>query len=330
MGNGNSQKLQEKPSRKISTNAQNLHDATGISGVTTASEIHKRAQEVDSHDFHKRFSLSRTALGDGHESIVREAYDTLFKRKVAVKTILMDKITPKDAAAIRQEIDILEVLDHPHIIKCYEVFHEGDYLHLILERAELGDLCGLIRREGMLSESEAFFIIAQVLLALLYLHKEKRLIHCDIKLENVVLCKDRMVKLIDFGTAASIPDCNSLVKEDEIKGTLMYLAPECWEGLYLPASDMWAVGVMLCEMLFFMPPFSGSTKEELKSQLHAVSEKGNLNFLAKLFAVRQVSEECKDFLFQLFQIAPEKRTTAEKARQHPWIIKNCFKRKPSL
>ncbi len=107
----------------------------------------------------------------------------------------------------------------------------------------------------------------------------------DLKLENVVLTKDHTAKLVDFGSAVELNGAEQFLNVGDVRGTLMYLAPECWNGIYSPASDIWALGVLLCFMLFMTVPFNAATKEEQKAKVTAVVNQNDLSVLKKLYFI---------------------------------------------
>ena len=157
--------------------------------------------------------------------------------------------------------------------------------------------------------------------------------HSDIKLENVVLTEQFYAKLVDFGLAFEFPANAPTSYLGIPTGTHVYLAPECWTGLYSTASDMWALGVLLSYLLFLVPPYFDSENERpcaLSVSATPTNRKNNVQ-LEKLypftslnpvrFKKRHVSSECKDFMQRLFRKRSCERLTAEDALKHPWLTK---------
>ena len=142
----------------------------------------------------------------------------------------------------------------------------------------------------------------------------------DIKLENVVFMRDNTAKLIDFGSAGELRDCPAFLNVGRLRGTPPYLAPECWNDIYSPASDMWALGVLLCNLLFFRPLFNYPTIDTLKSHVLAAGAVDPPTYLTKLFSIRTLSEEGTHFLSLLLAYESAKRITASNALLHPWIV----------
>jgi len=142
------------------------------------------------------------------------------------------------------------------------------------------------------------------------------------------------VKLIDFGSAFEFPENSPIAFVGYRNGTPAYLAPECWKGLYSPATDMWAVGVLLCYLLFLKPPyFDPPSDDECKaaiSGMNFTTDKGESVHLKRLYSIvniivryenRFVSKECKEFLSGLLRKKYQDRLTARGALAHPWIKK---------
>ena len=144
------------------------------------------------------------------------------------------------------------------------------------------------------------------------------------KLENCVLTSQTDVKLIDFGSAIELFESKTYSNTGNLRGTSLYLAPECWTGTYSPASDIWALGVLLCFILFLTAPFNANTRNELKEKICAaleIKKSKGISFVTKFCARRFISEECKDFLAKVLEVDYEQRISSEEALNHPWIKK---------
>ena len=96
-----------------------------------------------------------------------------------------------------------------------------------------------------------------------------------------MLTKDGQVKIIDFDSAIKLYGASMFINSEKIRGTAQYLAPECWTGIYSPASDIWALGVMLTLLLFFAAPFQGKSIATLKEESEKALELG-VSFLYKM------------------------------------------------
>ncbi len=194
---------------------------------------------------------------------------------------------------MRVQTRILQRCESPNIAKLYDVFEKDATLNIVMEYAPFGDLWSLLSRQGVISERSASALANELLTALNYLHTVQRVVHwyyppshlfcSDVKLENVVLGKDHVTKLIDFGSAVELHEAEQFLNVGEIRGTLMYLAPECWNGIYSPASDIWAAGILLCFILFMTVPFNCATREAQRAKMRAVEEMHDKFFLNRVY-----------------------------------------------
>ena len=140
-------------------------------------------------------------LGQGSYGTVRIAYKTVNPGQMfAVKSIKRASIKGSEEE-LRQELGILLAVDHPNIVKLHEIYLDQKYIHLVTELLEGGEISPDNTEEKRFSENQAAKIVRQSLQALNYLH-ELKIVHCDLKTENMLFAKNRkFVKLIDFGFA---------------------------------------------------------------------------------------------------------------------------------
>lgn len=174
----------------------------------------------------------------------------------AVKSIMKNKLDC-NFNSMSDEIKILQKLDHPNIIKLYEVYEDEFAYHLVSEYCSGGELFEHISQKGHLSENESRNIIKKILLAVNHLHVNG-IVHRDLKPENF-LFEGNEIKLIDFGLS-------KICKETYMKtlvGSAHYLAPEMLRGKYDAKCDMWAVGVIMYTMICGKHPFYGANNKEI-------------------------------------------------------------------
>ncbi|XP_057213656.1 cGMP-dependent protein kinase 1 isoform X2 [Triplophysa rosa] len=194
----------------------------------------------------------------GHTQLVHLKND--FRRRFALKAIRKQVIrSPGQKERIFAKKHILMDLQSPFIVRLHCTFKDARYLYMLMEACEGGDLWNLLRERGSLDEAAARFYTACVLEALSVLHS-KDVIHRDLKPENVLLDQRGYAKLTGFGCAKKL---GSLHRAWSFCGTVGYQAPEVilHKGHGLSA-DLWAVGMLLYELLNGRPLFSGS--EQLK------------------------------------------------------------------
>ena len=185
-----------------------------------------------------------------------------------IKQILIEGMNEKEKEDVLNESNILAKLDHPNIIKFYDVFESKKPKHMInivTEYADGGDLSEKIKerknKNGNFTESEILDYFTQICLAIRHIH-EKKIIHRDLKSGNIFLMKNGFVKLGDFGIAKNFQ--RTIDKAKTMVGTPYYLSPEIIESKpYDSKSDIWSLGVLLYEMMTFKMPFNANSLASL-------------------------------------------------------------------
>jgi calcium-dependent protein kinase len=167
-----------------------------------------------------------------------------------------------DIRLLEQEFEILKSVDHPNIIKFYEMYVDDDYYNLVMEFCGGGEVFEHIIARGRFSEAYASRIIKQVVSAIKHLH-DKNICHRDLKPENILFeskSKEAEVKLIDFGLAKYFTNkgADTPMMKTRI-GTPYYMAPEVLEGSYDETCDMWSIGVITYCLLCGYPPFNAES-----------------------------------------------------------------------
>ncbi|CEM19395.1 unnamed protein product [Vitrella brassicaformis CCMP3155] len=270
-----------------------------------------------------------------------------------------------------EEAALLNDLDHPSIVRVYEVYEDEDHVYCVMEMSKGGELFDRFLQRNF-TEPEAAEILKQLLGAVAYLH-EQGICHRDIKLENVMFdSSDRdtrppglksLIKLIDFGCAVRFtqlhpipsptfkpkthhhqqqqqpdidkeplgevvetmdaPEGYQWHRQDmrDVVGTTLYMAPEMFTGRYDESVDVWACGVLLYMLLCGRPPYVGESEEETEQLLRRVAE-GQHDARLPLVPRQvwdRISQSCIDLVTRLLQHDPNKRISASRALQHPWL-----------
>jgi calcium-dependent protein kinase len=191
--------------------------------------------------------------------------------KRACKQLTKGKIANMEKFTI--EINIMIKMDHPNIIKLYEVFEDNRYIHLIMEMCTGGELfdriIDRINKKKLFTEKEAAIIFKQMMSAICYCHGQK-ICHRDLKPENLLLCnnsEDSPIKVIDFGLSKIFTDNNR--KMTTKVGTAYYVSPEVLAGDYDEKCDIWSAGVILYILLTGEPPFNGPNDNEIYKKIIA-------------------------------------------------------------
>jgi len=162
------------------------------------------------------------------------------------------------AEHISKEVRIYKELSHPHIIKYYESFIEGEYVYIVMEHIDgfnLSDLIKLQAEKGApFKENQIWTVVISLCGVLKYLHQEKSVIHRDLSPSNILIDRTFRVKLADFGLAKKITQSSSNLKA--FVGTLNYTSPEVVENKpYTEKADIWSLGCLVYEMMTLKAPF---------------------------------------------------------------------------
>lgn len=191
-------------------------------------------------------------IGEGSFGRVYKARKKHSGLVVAMKFIPKLGRTEKELRSLRQEIDIMRSLHHPNIIQMLDSFETPDEVVAVTDYAE-GELFQVLEDDERLPEMQVQSIACQLVSALFYLHSH-RILHRDMKPQNILLAKRGLVKLCDFGFARCM-SLNTIVLTS-IKGTPLYMAPELVEEKpYDHTADLWSLGCILYELYFGKPPF---------------------------------------------------------------------------
>jgi len=252
-------------------------------------------------------------LGEGVFSVVRECKENETGTSYAVKVVTKSQLTEEDKKVLFDEINILQELNNPNIIRLHQVVKESTYLYFVMERMCGGELFDRIVKKTYYNEKEARDVCYILFSALAYCHKN-RITHRNVKPESLLLISetdDSSMKLSGFGFAKKAPTEHSLKTQC---GTPSYVAPEILEDKpYGTQADMWSLGVTVYILLGGYPPFI----EENQRVLFDKIRKGQYEFHEMYW--EYVSSEAKDLISSLMDTNPDTRLTAERALQHPWM-----------
>lgn len=261
-------------------------------------------------------------LGSGSFGQVRACVKRTTSETFAVK--IMSKEVPKEkrhgtnnvdfALMFRNEVSILDSLDHPHVIKIHEFFEDKHFLYAIMDKCEGGELFSQIIRKRRFSERDAAQLTKQMLSAISYIHSEG-IIHRDVKAENFLFDKrspNAKLILIDFGMSARVTDHEKPLKQ--LCGSPHYVAPELIRRCYSFKVDLWALGVVVFLMLYGKYPFEGADQRAIVQAILNAQPDYNCR-------PTPPSQLAIDFMSQLLMKDPEHRLGPEEAMQHPWIKK---------
>ncbi len=207
-------------------------------------------------------------LGDGGSSEVYLAEDTIMRRKVALKVLRARSAADTQLRHFERELRCASMLNHPNIVTVLDVGHVDD-IHFIATEYIEGETLRQRMQRGPIPVPDVLDVAIGVAQALVAAH-EAWVVHRDVKPENIMLRRDRGVKVLDFGVAtlAGGGDGTDPLRRPQI-GTLYYLSPEQVRGepIIDTRSDIYSLGIVLYEMLAQAPPFDGETMIDILAQI---------------------------------------------------------------
>ena len=293
------------------------------SDVQDQEKIKRKVSIYSGADVKKNFELIYV-LGTGAFGKVRLYRDRTNKELLyAIKTLKKEGISKTQYELIQSEINILSKLDHPNVVKYFGTFEDDFYLHIMMEYLQGHDLFKIITLKDYtkIEEKDMSEIIYQLFKTLIFLHT-KNIVHRDIKPENILFSNKKdysTLRIIDFGLATQT------VKDTKSVGTPYYMSPELIDGISVPKSDVWSVGVIMYQMLTGKFPFNSSGD---KNNLLDNIKKNPYN--TKYLEEVEYSDEVKDLIGKILVKDYNKRLSSEECIQHPWFKKFYVPKESSL
>ncbi|MBQ5355236.1 MAG: protein kinase [Clostridia bacterium] len=208
--------------------------------------------------FDNRYRIEKV-IGIGGMAIVFKATDLLMRKTVAVK-ILKDEVAADEQSVKRftNESHAVAMLSHPNIVNIYDVSVRDNIKYIVMEFVEGITLKSYMQHREVLNLREIISYTTQILRALDHAHK-KGVVHRDIKPQNIMLQKNGVIKVMDFGIA-KLPNAETVTMTDKAIGTVYYISPEQASGASLDSrSDLYSLGVMMYEMATGQLPFTAET-----------------------------------------------------------------------
>uniref|UniRef100_A0A8C1AGN7 MAP/microtubule affinity-regulating kinase 3 n=1 Tax=Cyprinus carpio carpio TaxID=630221 RepID=A0A8C1AGN7_CYPCA len=246
-------------------------------------------------------------IGKGNFAKVKLARHVLTGREVAVKIIDKTQLNPTSLQKLFREVRIMKVLNHPNIVKLFEVIETEKTLYLIMEYASGGEVFDYLVAHGRMKEKEARAKFRQIVSAVQYCH-QKRIVHRDLKAENLLLDADMNIKIADFGFSNEFIIGSKL---DTFCGSPPYAAPELFQGKKYdgPEVDVWSLGVILYTLVSGSLPFDGQNLKELRERV--LRGKYRIPFY--------MSTDCENLLKKLLVLNPGKRGSLEQIMEDRWM-----------
>ncbi|KAI5796626.1 hypothetical protein EDC01DRAFT_49202 [Geopyxis carbonaria] len=303
----------------------------------------------------KAYSLEGE-IGKGAFATVSKAYERRTGDVVAVKIIakrtFATQIGP-EKSGVKKEVDILEKLQHPNIVKYINYYEDNTHIYVVMEYIAHGDLNTYLNENITMPEHITKEVVHQVLRGIEYIHA-MGISHRDLKPDNILIAERTpiQVKISDFGLAKMVQNEETFLKT--FCGTMLYLAPEVFPGYmsilmddayeaaakrkrlpvdddgrgrrikdskkqprrpYNQAVDMWSLGCVVYALLCGTPPFEGKNQDDMcRLVLKGVFDEDRLRR-----HVGKDNNNCVDFIRKLLQVKPEMRIMEQEALRHPWI-----------
>ena len=253
------------------------------------------------------YNVTSKVLGTGAYGQVKLARHKATQQDRAIKIINKQSLEdePNGLEIIQEEISTHKQLSHQNIIEYIEDFEDLESIYIVLEYAECGTLFEKIKKDKKIEENEAKELFKQTLNGIQYLHINSK-IHRDLKPENILIDKTGCVKICDLGWCGKGGESRKT-----FCGTLDYMAPEMVKGLqHSYEVDIWALGVLLYEMLHGYAPFEGMREVEKVQNI----VQGKLKF------EEDISEEAKSIILKMIKVNPKDRIKIEQIKTDPFLI----------
>src|SRR3974390_3134045 len=216
--------------------------------------------------FSERYELNHLIARGGMAEVYR-AHDRLLDRPVALKVLFPELSVDRSfIERFKREAQAAAKLSHPNIVPVFDWGEDAGTSFIVMEFIDGRPLSSILRSAGPLSAERTADIGAHVAAALGFAHKHL-VVHRDVKPGNVLITDDGQVKVTDFGIARAINTEESLTQTGAVMGTATYFSPEQAEGIGVDArSDIYSLGVVLCEMVTGRPPFLGESPVAVASK----------------------------------------------------------------
>ncbi|CAG9335422.1 unnamed protein product [Blepharisma stoltei] len=257
------------------------------------------------------FDIIKT-IGSGGFGTVFKAIDKRTGLDRAIKEIPKLKVDIVSEKQMLLEVELLKEIDHPNILKIYEVIESNLCYYIVSELLTGGELFDKVLKEMRFSENIAAKYTHDIVTALNYCH-QKHIVHRDLKPENLLFAStspNAPLKVIDFSISQRLV-INS--KLPSVIGTLCYIAPEVFSGAYDEKCDIWSAGIILYLMLCGRPPFIGTTEAEILTKARSA----NPDMTKGVWS--SISEDAKDLIHKMICVNTTLRFSARDVLNHRWI-----------
>ncbi|XP_077053189.1 MAP/microtubule affinity-regulating kinase 3a isoform X6 [Siphateles boraxobius] len=303
---GSQSNMRHRASLSHTTNGHGRGEVTSRSVRSSGRNRNSSSGLDDVHPLVGNYRLLKT-IGKGNFAKVKLARHILTGSEVAIKMIDKTQLNPTSLQKLSREVTIMKNLNHPNIVKLFEVIETEKTLFLVMEYASGGEVFDYLVAHGRMKEKEARAKFRQIVSAVQYCH-QKHIVHRDLKAENLLLDADMNIKIADFGFSNEFMVGNKL---DTFCGSPPYAAPELFQGKKYdgPEVDVWSLGVILYTLVSGSLPFDGQNLKELRERV--LRGKYRIPFY--------MSTDCENLLKRFLVLNPAKRGTLEQIMKERWI-----------
>ena len=297
----------------------NLDISSFVKRKTKSAEIlidktkpHNNKNQKQEKSYRVGNYLIKKTLGSGTFGKVKLGIYIPTQEKVAVKILEKSKMTEKDdQIRLEREFQMLAQFNHPNLIMVTEIFESSNNYYTVMDYCEGGELFNYIVKNKYLSEKEASFFYYQIISGLEYIHS-LGIVHRDLKPENLLLTKDHILKIIDFGLSNYFKEGQNDLLYTPC-GSPSYASPEMvtgnnYDGVMI---DIWSTGIILFAMLCGYLPFEDKNNEKLFKKIAQ----------CKIEYPEYLSETAVDLLKKIIVPNPKKRITINGIKRHPFYLK---------
>lgn len=279
---------------------------------------------ASSGSIQRLYRIDPEPIGIGTFGVVRRAVHLENSQMCAVKTVSksfisgdarnMTEAMADQARMLKREVDLLQAMEHPNIVKLKDVCEDDDHIYILTELCQGGELIDFIVRQGHWMEREIRSAMRQLLGAVKYMHEQK-VVHRDLKPANFLMMTSKpfdrnVMKIIDFGLAVK-ESVERMLRSPA--GTPYFMAPQVFKHIgYDRSCDLWSCGVILFLLCCGYPPFVGKTSKDVTAAI----VRGNYTIRQDDWA--SISDEAKDLVRQFLKLKVGERITAQDALSQRW------------
>jgi 5'-AMP-activated protein kinase catalytic alpha subunit len=254
--------------------------------------------------------LIKKTLGQGTFGKVKLGIYIPTNEKYAIKILEKNKIIEKDdEERVQREFKMLQEFNHPNVILVAEIFETIDRYYTVMDFCEGGELFNYIVKKRRLNEEESSFFYYQIIKGLEYIHS-LGIVHRDLKPENLLLTKNHILKIIDFGLSNFYNKHSKLLKTP--CGSPCYASPEMVSGNKYNGFkiDIWATGIILFAMLCGYLPFEDKDNDILFKKIKE----------CKIDFPHHLTNISKDLMKKILVTNPERRISINEIKKHPFYL----------